>query len=143
METGGWHSRRVLAWRLSNNLVPHALNSQDNLRHQRLADVGPAERLGEGLVEEVDEVEDPLLEFVGGGESTTLEQAAGEDGEPDLDLIEPGAVFGGINESDAVRGILKKGGARGHVLEDIAFALASQVVREATGLGDQRHPRTA
>ncbi|WP_177169056.1 hypothetical protein [Allochromatium warmingii] len=42
-----------------------------------MADVSPAKRLGESLVEEVDEVEEALLEFVSGGKASALEQSAG------------------------------------------------------------------
>ena len=50
---------------------------------------GPAERLGHGLVEVGDERLDPLLEVRLGGEVATAEQLAHQNGEPDLDLIDP------------------------------------------------------
>jgi hypothetical protein len=45
-----------------------------------------------GLVIGFDEIVDVGLEFAKGVEGCALERLAGEDGEPDLDLIEPGGA---------------------------------------------------
>ena len=50
---------------------------------------GPPERLGHGLVEVGDERLDPLLEVRLGGEVAAAKQFAHQDGEPDLNLINP------------------------------------------------------
>ena len=79
-----------------------------------------------------------LDKFVGGSEAPAFEQAVGEDAEPDLDLVEPGTVLGGVDKTDAVGGILEKGGAGGHALEDAGLAFAPQIGLAVTSGGDER-----
>ncbi len=121
------------------NLVPCTRNILDNLSHQRLADVGPAKRLGERLVKEGDEVEEALFERLGGRKAPTPEPSPGQDSEPNLDRVEPSAVPGGIDEPDTMRGILEKGGPRGHVGEDSRLSLAAKFGVDGAALGDEFH----
>ena len=45
--------------------------------------------------------DDPVLEFLLGGDADVAERGAGELGEEALDQIEPGAVLGGEDELEA------------------------------------------
>lgn len=69
---------------------------------QRFALVGPAEGLGHRLVVVGDEGEHPGDEVGGGAERAAAEELAGQDTEPELDLIEPGGVPGRVMEDDPV-----------------------------------------
>ena len=69
-------------------------------RSERPAGVCPPERLGEHAVEVRDERQDLLLECLDGEEVTALENASGEDAEPDLDLVQPRAVLGREDEAN-------------------------------------------
>jgi hypothetical protein len=51
--------------------------------------VGPAEGLGHGSVEVIDELLDPDLQHCLAGEIAAADQLSHQDGKPDLDLIEP------------------------------------------------------
>jgi hypothetical protein len=62
-----------------HRLVLRALNSPDKSRHERLTDIGPAKRLGQSVVEKLDEVEDALLEIFSRQEPSALEQSACQD----------------------------------------------------------------
>src|SRR5688572_17751325 len=75
-----------------------------------LALVGPFEGSG-GAIVVVDEGQDPGREVVDGGEGAATEELAGEDREPDFDLVEPGAMVGRVVEDDTVAGIAEEGGA--------------------------------
>jgi hypothetical protein len=50
--------------------------------------------LGEDAVEVLDELERACPQVLDGGEAGPLEKTASENREPDLDLVEPGAVTG-------------------------------------------------
>src|SRR4051812_23897974 len=66
--------------------------------------VGPFERPG-GAIVVVDEGQHLGGEVVDRGEGASAEELAGEDREPDLDLVEPGAVVRGVVEDDPMGGI--------------------------------------
>src|SRR5436853_5481736 len=83
-------------------------------RCERLAGHGPLERLGKGAVEVGDEGFDARLQVVLGGEAGAPQQLAHEDGEPDLDLVEPGGMLGREVTADAVAGVAQECFARGH-----------------------------
>lgn len=80
----------------------------DISRHQRLALHGPAERLRHGSIEVGDEALDPLPETLFGGEVATADKLANQDGEPNLDLIDPRGMLGREVERDPVTGIAQK-----------------------------------
>ena len=61
--------------------------------------LGPDEGRGLGVVSG-DEVIDVLPELGEGGEGGSAQRFAGEDGEPDLDLVEPGSPGRGEVEAD-------------------------------------------
>ena len=87
-------------------------------RLERPAGIGPAERLTEDVVEVVNEIEHTSLEILERGKACALEQSSREDGEPDLDLVEPRAVSCGVDEADPMRGILQERAARWLRLEE-------------------------
>ena len=82
---------------------------------ERFAGHGPLERLGEVAIEKGDEGFDAGLQvfFAIGSEAGTAKEFAREDGEPDLDLVEPGSVFGREVKADPVTLIAQKNFARG------------------------------
>lgn len=59
---------------------------------KRSAGVSPAERLGEDIVEVVDELHRAGTQVVERKEAGSLEQATRQDREPDFDLVHPRAV---------------------------------------------------
>src|SRR3954471_17074382 len=93
---------------------------------ERLAFPGPAERLGQGLVEVGDEAGDTVAEILGRGERAAAQDLAGEDGEPEFDLVEPGGMLGREVEADAVIGIAQEGFPAGPALQDPVLVLAAQ-----------------
>src|SRR3954464_14639347 len=83
-------------------------------RREWLAGHGPLERLGEGAVEVGDEGFDARLQVLLRGEAGAAQQLAHEDGEPDLDLVQPGRMLGGEVKADAVAGIAQERLTTGH-----------------------------
>src|ERR1700722_5408273 len=75
---------------------------------ERSPGIGPSERLGEDGVEVVDEREHALTKVVERGEAGPVEEATSQDREPDLDLVEPGAVTRGIDEADSMGGVFEE-----------------------------------
>src|SRR5436305_11106135 len=69
---------------------------------QRLACIGPLERLRHSSVEVLDEVDQCLMQLLDGVETGAFEQAPNRDAKPNLDLIEPGGMLGGIDKADPV-----------------------------------------
>ena len=68
-------------------------------------------------------------------------QAANQDTEPDLNLVEPGTVFGGVDEANAMAGVGEKGGPCSHRGQMATFAFDAQVLLDATLRGHQAHQR--
>ena len=101
-------------------------------RLERPAGIGPAERLTEDVVEVVNEIEHASLEILERGKACALEQSSREDGEPDLDLVEPRAVSWGIDETDSVRRVLQKLAARSLRLKDPDLAFDAECFFDAT-----------
>src|SRR5262245_41738388 len=75
------------------------------LDFEHLAGEGPAKRLGPNLVEVVDEVEDLGAQVLLGGKAASADNAADQDTEPNLNLIQPRGVLGGVNKADAMAGV--------------------------------------
>ena len=71
-----------------------------SLRDQRPAGVGPLERLGHGPIEVVDEIQDPLFQVVHRSKTSPFEQAPHQDTKPQLDLIQPGSMLGGVDKAN-------------------------------------------
>ncbi len=73
--------------------------------------------------------------MIEGGEVTALEQFAGQDTKPDLDLVHTGSVLGRIVEDDAMRWITQEGGTGLHRLQDTLSALDAQIGGDIRLLG--------
>ena len=85
---------------------------------------------------------DLLLEISQRAKVPTFEECSHQNTEPDLDLVHPGGVFGGVREDNFVRWIMEKSGSRGHRLEDATFAFASQCfLLDAFPFGNPAHQR--
>ena len=94
-------------WQGRSELRPAGQGFVLRLVDQRLA-LGPAEWLGHRCIEVGnEEALDPLLERLLGGEVAAAEEFAHQDGEPDLDLVEPRGVFGREVESDPAAGVAR------------------------------------
>ena len=99
---------------------------------ERPAGIRPAKRFAEDVIEVTDEVEHAGSQIFERGKAGALEQSAREDGEPDLDLVEPRAVSRGVNrgvnKADLVRGILQERATGLLGLEDPGLALDAEGV---------------
>ncbi len=83
--------------------------------------------------------QDALAQVCNGDPTGTCQHAAYQNAEPDLNLVEPGTVSGGIHEANAMAGIGEKGGARTHAGEVAAFAFDAQILLGATLGSHQAH----
>ena len=67
--------------------------------------IGPSKRLAKNVVEIADEIQDPAAQVLERVKAGTFEQPPREDREPDLDLVQPGAMSWRIDEANAVLGV--------------------------------------
>ncbi len=102
---------------------------------KRPSRVGPAERLGENVVEVVDELQHARAQVFERSEARALEQATRQDGEPDFDLVQPGAVARCVDEANPVGRVLEKRAARLLRLEDAGLELGAELVLDAAPTG--------
>ena len=58
--------------------------------------------------------QDALTQVSEGDPTGTSEQAANQDAKPDLNLVEPGTMPGGVDEANAMGRVREKVGARLH-----------------------------
>src|SRR6266545_1388417 len=121
-----------------NSTSTHRRKSISGLHGQRSAGIGPSERLG-GLVKVGDERQNALLQRFHRCKVAALDCSAYQDTEPDLDLIEPGGMFGHIHKLNPVARIAQEGGAARQRLQNTALAFFAQVVGDRTALSDQSH----
>ncbi len=84
------------------------------------AGVGPVEGMGHGLVVVGDERSDLELEVRHRREVPAAQAFSMEDAEEDLDLVEPRAVFGQVDEADPVVDVREKLASRRHGFENAA-----------------------
>ena len=85
-----------------------------------LAGVGPVEGVGHGRVVVDDELSELGLEVGHRGEVVAAQALSSGDAEEDLDLVEPRAVFGQVNEADAVANVREELAPSRHRFEDAA-----------------------
>ncbi len=97
---------------------------------------GPAEGLGHGLVE-VSELLDLDAQCFLAGESAAAKELSYQDGEPDLDLIEPRGVPGHEVEGDAMFRVAQECFTRPFASEHPRFAFDAEVDLEAAGAGNE------
>jgi len=98
--------------------------------------IGPLEGLGHGAVEVVDEGEHFGFEIRDGEKTGAAQQLAHQDAEPDLDLIHPRGVLGGVVEDDLVTWLAQERCAAGHRLQDAVVLLLAEIVLHPGDLGD-------
>ena len=75
-----------------------------SLADERFCFHGPPKGLGHGCVEVSDELVDLGAQGFFAGEISTTKELSHQDGEPNLDLVEPRCVFGREVEGDAMLG---------------------------------------
>ncbi len=85
--------------------------------------------------------QDALAQLRDGDPTGASEQAANQDREPDLNLVQPGAMPGRIDEANAMGRVREKGGPRLHRGQMTAFALDAEILLNATQLGHQADQR--
>jgi hypothetical protein len=85
--------------------------------------------------------QDALAQVHEGGPTGASEQAANQDREPDLNLVQPGTVPGSVDKANAMGRIREKGGSRLHRGQMTAFALDTEILLNATQLGYQTDQR--
>ena len=92
-------------------------------------------------IEVGNECQDPFTQVSHRRPTRTSEQAANQDAEPDLNLVEPGTVSGSIHEANAMSRIGEKGCAGAHAGKMTTFAFDAQVFLYVTLRSDQTHQR--
>src|SRR6266545_5621078 len=108
---------------------------------KRPARVGPAERLGENIVEVVDELRRAQAQVLERREAGALEQATCQDGEPNFDLVQPRAVARCVDEANPVSWVFQKCSARLLRLEDADLALGAELITDTAATGDELDKR--
>src|SRR6266849_10577298 len=98
------------------------LKSSCSLEGESLALIGPFERLGHRRIIIVDESEHFGLQVLHACEGAACEQLADQDRKPDLDLIHPRTMIGGVMEDHLVGGIAQKGSSTGHQGQNAVLA---------------------
>jgi hypothetical protein len=89
--------------------------------------VGPLEWFGHSTVVVLNELQHLVLKSLDGGKRCTREQLARQDAQPDLDLVQPGAVPGCLVEDDAMGAIAQESRPAVAVFQHTALALNAQV----------------
>ena len=105
------------------------------LSGESLALIGPAKRLCHSTVEILDKGQHFSLEIGDRGKSAALEQLAGENAEPNLNLVHPGSVFGRIVKDDAMGRVGEKSSAGLHRSENAGFTFDPQIDVQVGFLG--------
>ena len=76
------------------------------------------------------------MQLFGGLKTGAFEQAPDQDTKPNLHLIEPGTMLGGVDEADAMAGVGEEVGAGFHGLENTAFVFDPEIDLDALVLRD-------
>ena len=103
--------------------------------------VRPAERLSEHVVEVRDELRRAGAQILERSEAGALEQAPRQDGEPDLDLVQPRTVARRVDEANPVGRVLQKRPARLLRLEDAGLALGAELILDTSALPSSARAR--
>ena len=94
---------------------------------QWLALVGPFEGLGHGAVEVVYKSFQSLLQIGQRGKVAAADDLAGQDAEPNFDLVHPGGMFGSVTKVNPMGGIVQEASAADLSLKHALLALGAQV----------------
>jgi hypothetical protein len=111
------------------------LHIQLRSRDQRLAGLGPLERLCRGRVEVGDESLDTRFEVALRGETPAPQQFARQDREPNLDLVQPRRVLGDEIETDPVGLRPQERHPRDHRLQDAGGPFFTKITVNPTQAG--------
>ncbi len=106
---------------------------------QRLALVGPLKGLGHRAVVIFDERQDLAFQFLHGSEIAAFEHFSDQDAEPNLDLVHPGSMFGGVMKDNAMGGINQKGGSGSLGFQNPRFALYPEIDGQVGFFGNKAH----
>src|SRR4051812_33013715 len=87
---------------------------------KRLAGVGPVEPMGHRRVVVIDELSESRFEVGHRGEAAAAQAFPVDDAEDDLDLVEPRAVLGQVDEADPVADVREELATRRHRSQDAA-----------------------
>ena len=68
-----------------------------------------------------------MLEFIERGKGAAPQQLTDENTEPNFDLVESGAMFGGVVKDNTMGGIAEKGSAGLLILQDAREALNAEI----------------
>src|SRR5213075_2214634 len=109
-------------------LSPAPTWARDRSCPKRPTRVRPAERLSEHVVEVRNELRRAGAQILERSEAGALEQAPRQDGEPDLDLVQPRTVARRVDEANPVGRVFQKRPARLLRLEDAGLALGADFI---------------
>jgi len=112
-----------------------------SLGTSRRSFVGPMKRAMGSAIVVGNKSLDTLAQLRDGDPTGASEQAANQDREPDLNLVQPGTVPGRVDQANAMGRVREKGGPRLHRGQMTAFALDAQLLLNATQLGHQTDQR--
>lgn len=108
---------------------------------ERTSGICPFEGLGHSPVEVFDECQDAMPEFLRGFEAGSFQEPSSQDRKPDLDLIQPGGVFGGVDEPYSVRRIVEEFGSGCHGFKNTRFSLDSKILCDPALMGHKLDKR--
>ena len=94
---------------------------------QRLTLVSPPKGFGHRTVVILDESQDLAFQLVHGSEIAAFEHFSDQNAEPNLDLVHPGSMFGGVMKDNAMGGITQKGGSGSLGFQDSRFTFDPQI----------------
>lgn len=109
----------------------------DTSRFEGLTFKGPLEWLRQSRVKIVNESKELPVQVIHGAEAATLEKASRQNAEPELDLIEPRAMFGGEDETNPMGYIGQESGSGLHRLKDSCFPFDAEFICYPAVLCDQ------
>lgn len=108
---------------------------------QRLALVGPFEGFGHRTIVIFDESQDLAFQVLHRSEIAAFEHFSNQDAEPNLDLVHPGSMFGGVMKDNAMGGIAQKSSSGSLGFQNTRFALHPQIDRQVGFCCDIAHQR--
>ena len=95
---------------------------------QGTTSVGPVKWLGHRLVEVINKVQNAQTQVIDGGKAGPLQQLANQNTKPNLNLIQPGSMLGGVNKTNTVTFIFQERLSCFHRLQDTRLALDAEII---------------
>jgi hypothetical protein len=106
-------------------------------RSERTSGIRPPVGPGHRVVEVIDEGHYPILEFVGRGEASSVDQLAGQGGKPDLHLVHPGRVFRSVDKLDSVGRVSKECRSGFHGFQNARLPLCPKIILDSAPMGHE------